>query len=358
LLRCRHLAITEVYRRWYRESVFKNGHFHADLHSGNMFIEFDEWKSEFYVTIIDAGSKSKFDEEERAAFRKLVIHSYLKCSNGIIEALDKLLPGKIREVDKPSRDLFRKTVSHLVFNHKINKNEENENGKEKNDANQKKNEGEFLNYLEPLSNFAISNDLGKLTPQFSHFNRGNDLLDCLFDLSYKSLNDHVEKYKKIYENAKKNGIEMKLPEVSDIKEDIFRGVEKKADVLKQLFVNHYRNRNFLDGIRLILTPIVYPSMKKLLYYGAIVFHSLKKLLYYGGIVLVSLLIFSQIYRMVPIGSNHISSTQQSSEKLLLLPSTSMSLRDTVVIVMRYVYLHIVENEDAAESVSNKVLLLQ
>ena len=79
-------------------------------------------------------------------------------------------------------------------------------------------------------------------------------------------------------------------------------------------------------------------------------------MYYAGVVLVSVLILSQIYRIALNSSNYVSFSQQSSEKLLLLPFTSTSLRGIAVNLVRYVYLQVVENEDAA--ISNKVLLLQ
>ncbi|MFK7872425.1 MAG: AarF/UbiB family protein [Oligoflexales bacterium] len=66
IIELRKQAVSQLYETWLKESLFKGGDFHADLHSGNIFFDLEkdkEGKSKFILTLIDYGAMGKLSQE-------------------------------------------------------------------------------------------------------------------------------------------------------------------------------------------------------------------------------------------------------------------------------------------------------
>ena len=57
---------------WIEEALFKSGYYHADLHAGNMLINYSKLTNESKLTMIDFGNAVKFDENQQTAITQMM----------------------------------------------------------------------------------------------------------------------------------------------------------------------------------------------------------------------------------------------------------------------------------------------
>ena len=175
----KHRALQNIYAIWLTTALFGNGHFHADLHDGNIFLDFPSASNDepsykkFTATLIDFGSCSHFDRSHQVAMIRLSIGLYLLDEEAITSALDTLYPRpsdidriyeahfhyKVRRsVTEWSKNVPRKELMHKVF--------------------------ELLKSL----------DAGKMSGSFFQFIRGKDLLEIQLEKSSKEASDFINKH--------------------------------------------------------------------------------------------------------------------------------------------------------------------
>jgi predicted unusual protein kinase regulating ubiquinone biosynthesis (AarF/ABC1/UbiB family) len=102
-------ALNNILEKWFDNAIFGNGFFHADLHEGNIFMNYPENAVKAQVTLIDFGSASTLSITEKKAVIKLMLATINNESAFAVEAL-----SEVSEMEKAVRPAYIAAVEEIL----------------------------------------------------------------------------------------------------------------------------------------------------------------------------------------------------------------------------------------------------
>ncbi len=111
----RNKAIAHLTTRWIDQAIFhKDGFFHADLHSGNIFIDFTD-TNKFLLTLIDFGAVGYMKEEEQKSIVLMAAGVLLKDEDMIFDSfhyITKINDNQRESLRSKVGDILHKKISY------------------------------------------------------------------------------------------------------------------------------------------------------------------------------------------------------------------------------------------------------
>lgn len=103
-------ALEDVLANWMKVAIFRNGFFHGDLHTGNLFLDVDpKYPLGYQVTVIDFGNASRLTRNEQKGFMRLISAITLNSPEEALQAM-----AAIGHVPDESREALRAELTRLL----------------------------------------------------------------------------------------------------------------------------------------------------------------------------------------------------------------------------------------------------